>query len=377
MTTGRIIKRNNKWAYVISLPYDPETGKYPQKWRSGFDTKVAAAEALRKDLTAIDSGDKAIPDMTLSDYLVEWLKSVDRSRAPRTTETYQYTVERWIIPHIGSVKLAKLDHHQIERMYREIAKTGIASSSVHRVHRVLRTALNRAVKRGLIGKSPIAQVDAPSNHIDRRATLTSDHVIQVLDHFVDRSPMMYMAVYLAVYTGMRRGELCGLTWASVDWNNGVLRIVQARQRRGGKDLVGNTKTVGSVRPIVIDDEVLTVLQGWYDRQQEQSAEGGMTWSDDSYVLRNVDSTVPDPSTLSRQLAKAVRKLQLPRISFHDLRHTHATLLLEANVPLKVVSERLGHASIGTTANVYAHVTENMQRQAADKLQDILRKTSEK
>ncbi len=376
MATGRVIRRNGKWAYVISMPFDPVKGKYPQRWRSGFETKAAAAEALRKDLAEIDSGEIVMSKLTTESYLLEWLKSINQSRAPRTAETYQYTVERWIVPLIGSIKLNKLDHYHIEKMYQTIAKSGIASSSVHRVHRVLRTALNRAVKRGLLARNPISQVDAPSNHIDRRETLHSEHVIQLLEYLSQHSPMLHMAVYLSVFTGMRRGELCGLTWSNVDWDHGVLRIVQARQRRDGKDLIGKTKTAGSVRPIVIDDDVLTALQNWKSEQKERAEQSATVWTVENYILTNIDGSLPDPSSFSRQLAKAVRKLNLPHVSFHDLRHTHATLLLEANVPLKVVSERLGHASIGTTANVYAHVTENMQRQAADKLKDILSKPIE-
>lgn len=377
MATGRIIKRNGKWAYVISLPYDPDTGKYPQRWRSGFETKKAADDAMRKDIALLDAGEVDHASITLEEYLHEWLGTVGNLRAPRTSETYRYTIERWIIPQLGDVKLSKLDHRKIERMYRSIAAEGIAPSSVHRVHRVLRAALNRAVKRGLLSKSPMDQVDAPSNKIDRRETLSPDHAVRLLAYFDDRSPMMRMAAYLAIYTGMRRGELCGLTWGDVDWAHGVLRVIQSRQRRDGKDLVGGTKTAGSTRPIVVDDAVMSEVKKWRSFHEHHAQSRGLSLLSSDYVLRHLDGTVPDPATLSKDLLKAVRALELPRISFHDLRHTHATLLLQANVPLKVVSERLGHASIGTTANVYAHVTENMQRQAADKLGDILRNISDK
>jgi len=251
-------------------------------------------------------------------------------------------------------------------MYHNLASS-LSSSTVHRAHRVLRAALNRAIKRGLLSDNPMTRIDAPSAKIDRRTPLTVEQIYEVLTWLEPRYPVTHLAVYLALQTGMRRGEICGLRWCDIDVQNAVIRIVQTRQRRNGKDIVGSTKTAGSTRPVPVGRAV-TTLENWRGQQEHNTVLRDITVSDNDYILLRDDGTVIDPLTLPNDLRKALKALNLPSSSFHDLRHAHATILLRANVPLKVVSERLGHASIVLTANTYSHVTETMQREAVEQLE---------
>jgi integrase len=363
MANGRVRKRGNSWQYIINLSYDEKSGKYPQIHKGGFEKQADAKEALTAALAELSakSGIPA-PKITLQQYLSEWINGLSNVK-PRTKETYEYTVGI-INNYLGATPLGKLQHPAIEKMYRALEDSGKAASSVHRVHRVLRTALNRAVRRGIIDRSPMARVDPPSGKVERRHTLNAEQVFALLDWMNAHHPISFIGVMLAINTGLRRGEICGLLWGDIDFERGIIRIVQSRQRRKGVDLIDTPKTKGSIRSIPLAADVLASLKAWQEQQ-------GATEKD--FVLAHPDQTPIDPMSLARDMRKAVKALNLPDVSFHDLRHTHATLLLANGVNIKVVSERLGHTSITQTANTYAHVTQNMQEEATERIATILKR----
>ena len=375
MTTGRIIKRNKKWGYVISLPFDAEKGKYPQRWRSGFETKKAAQIAMNEDIASLDEGNKTT-DKTVKEFGDTWLKSIQNKCKPRTLDTYSFELEKRIYPYLGSKKLDKVTPQDINKLYAHLQKT-LSPSTVHRVHRTLRTLLNRAVKHGVINKSPLTYVDSPTSKIERRNPMSIDDITKVVAWLESRFPVTHLAVILAVYTGMRRGELCGLRWMDIDVQTSTLRVVQARQRIKGIDSIGQPKTNRSIRPIPVGAEVIEKLTSWKQELQNHVALRGEDWKEESLVLVRKDGVIIDPHSLVSDLRKAIHALSLPQSSFHDLRHAHATILLRSGVPLKVVSERLGHENIMQTANTYSHVTETMQREAVEKLSEAFHLTSEK
>lgn len=370
VTTGRIIRRNGKYAYIISGPRDPLTGKYKQIWRSGFETKKAADEAMRRHLAEIEAGTMVNTSLTLNEFLALWLQRSQDKLAPRTYEIYEYTCERYIIPLIGQVILSDLKPVHIENLYGHWSST-LQPSSIHRIHRILRTALNRAVKWGYISESPMLRVDAPSNRIDKRTTLTTEQAIMALEWLRSRSYVSYLAAYLALYTGMRRGEIAGLQWHDIDWTNETIHVQRTRQRPNGQDIIGATKTQESNRVIPVTASVMQTLREWYHQHQEHTSMRGEAWNESEFVIRHLDGTLPDPNTFTHAFGDAVKALGLPHVSFHDLRHTHATWLLESGVDIKIVSDRLGHANISTTGNIYAHVTQRMQREAINKLDSLL------
>ena len=261
----------------------------------------------------------------------------------------------------------------IEAMYNALEDREFAPSTVHRVHRTLRAALNRAVRRGILHESPMKRVDPPNGKIERRGVLNVDQSIALLDWLKIHHPTSYVGSYLALFTGMRRGEICGLQWKNVDFDRGTIRVVQSRQRRYKEDIVGAPKTTGSTRSIPMGVEVLEMLLDWKHQHQKHTQDRGETWDETAYVVRRLDGVLIDPMGLTHDVRLAVIALELPPVSFHDLRHTHATILLQANVPIKIVSERLGHASITMTADTYSHVTETMQKDATEKLSTIFRR----
>ncbi|MCY0895914.1 MAG: site-specific integrase, partial [Alicyclobacillaceae bacterium] len=282
---------------------------------------------------------------------------------PRTLETYAYAVQKDLIPHLGAIRLSELKAPAIEAMYRALGKI-YAPSTVHRVHRVLRTALNRAVKWGYLERSPLERVDAPPLRYKKRNVWNAEQIHQCLDYLQSRSPTAHMAAFLAAYTGMRRGEVAGLRWTDVHWDKQSIHVQRSRQHRPTGELVGPTKTTGSNRSITVGETVLETLERWKEALQTHAQARGEAWDEESYVVSHLGGGYPLPESFTNELRRAVQKLGLPPVSFHDLRHSHATLLLEEEVPLKVISERLGHTSIQLTANLYTHVTDRIQDAAA-------------
>lgn len=375
MATGRVRKRGTGYTYVIELGRDPITGKYKQLWKGGFTSKKIADEAMRAHLHQIENGELS-PDtkILLSDYLEEWIQRSGEKLSPRSQEIYQYTCEKYISPIIGTASLSKLKPIDIEKLYNHW-QNQLQPSSVHRIHRVLKAALNRAVKWGYLKQSPMIQVDAPSGRIEKRNTLRMTEAIKALEWLQNRRPGTYMAVYLALFTGMRVSEVSGLQWRDIELEHRSISVVRTRQRPKGTDIVGPPKTEGSRRKIVVAENVAEWLSSWKQLQKDHTRMRGETWSDEAYVVRLLDGTIPDPHIFPRGLKKALTELDLPPVTFHDLRHTHATWLLESGVDLKVVSERLGHESISTTADIYSHVTYAMQEEAVKKLADLFAKKS--
>ena len=332
MTTGRIVKRNGKWAYVISLPYDPMAGKYPQKWKSGFEKKKDAQEALQQAMVTIDMP-SALPSLTVRDFLLVWMEQTVKGKCtPRTEKNYQNSINT-TNQALGNILLAKLEPNHIENFYTSLSAR-LSSSSVHTIHRTLRAALNRAVKLGYLKESPMVRVDAPSLRTPRRSTLSVQQATTILKWMQIHRPASHVGAYLAVFSGMRRGEICGLQWKDIDRDNCVISIVRTRQRIDGKQIIGTPKTDLSTRSVPVSKNVIDLLQNWRQRRETWV---GQPLQEDDWVLTQLDGFPVDPDTLTHDLRKAEVTLDMPKVSFHDLRHTHATILLESGVDLKTVS----------------------------------------
>lgn len=369
MATGRIIERKNGYGYVISAGRDPITGKYKQIWRTGFKTKTEAREKLRQHLNELDEGN--VPtDITVAEWLERWLKEDCADMKPSTIKSYNNIVHHYLIPRIGKIRLDKLSHTDINRMYSHFLKN-LSSVTVHKVHRALRTALNRAIKRGILKESPMKRVDTPDRKSPKRNTLNVRQAKEMLEWLKKKKYVAYYGAYLAIYGGLRLGEVCGLQWRDVEWETNTLFVRRARQRYQRKDVIIEPKTEDSIRDVVFPDFVMDELRGWMERLKHEAAVIDKPWNDEEFIIQMEGLKIPEPHVFAKGVKLALEDLDLPIVTFHDLRHTHATWLLESGVDLKTVSQRLGHSSITVTADVYSHVTRRMQKDAMDKLEKMI------
>lgn len=269
-----------------------------------------------------------------------------------------------MIPRLGEAALQDLTAGQISRLYADLLADGVSPASVRTVHSRLRTALRDAVRWHLVPRNPTHDADTPPAPRRPLRTWTAEELASFLEATAEHRHSVVW--HVAAYTGLRRSELLGLRWSDVATNEATLTVRNAvRDSADGYALEEGAKTVRSSRTIHLDRGTVALLRGHRAAQLEQRLALGPNWEDHGLVFTDEFGHWISPNALSMAWRRAVAGASVPRIRFHDVRHTHATLLLRAGVSPKVVSERLGHASVAFTLDTYAHVMPGMQPEAAE------------
>jgi integrase len=325
-------------------------------------TRKKVADDLRAALTAADAGIKPVGQrLTVAVYLEDWLTtSVALRCRPRTVESYRETVTRYISPAIGRVGLAKLDPPKVARMLADLTAAGkLSPTTVRYVYAVLRIALGRALKQGLVVRNVATLVDPPAKATTEMHPLSADQARAFVASLAgDRFRALYIA---AIGTGLRQGELLGLTWADVDFRAGTMSVRHSLQR--GTRTLADPKTDRGRRTLILSATVATALLEHRGRQRVVGPA--------AYVFTSRKATPLDARNVTRAFQAALSRAGLPHQRFHDLRHAYATLMLEDGEELATVSRSLGHADLSTTADVYGHVTPAMLQRSADRMDGIL------
>lgn len=377
---GHIRKRGkNSWAIVVELPKDAETGKRRQQWHTIHGTKGDAQRELRGILHSLEVGGYVKPNrITLGQYLKQWSENYAVIHtSPRTSESYQLEIRNHLIPALGAIPLCQLQPQQVENYYTDAltkgrgdGKGGLSARTVLYHHRILSEALSHAVKMGLINRNVANAVDPPKPARPRVATMTSEDIPKFLEAASDTP--YYTLFFMALSTGMRLGELLGLRWGDIDLGSGSLFVVQALYRSNGVSEMREPKSPHSRRQIAMPSSLIQLLQQHYAKQEAQNILLGRKVTRSDLVFAHPDGKPLDRHTVSHSFSEVLEEAGLPHIRFHDLRHTHATLLLKSGVHPKVVSERLGHASVAFTLDTYSHVVPGLQEAAAESFDKLLR-----
>ena len=324
--------------------------------------KMARLRLDAGDITAVDD-----QRLTVAAFMTKWLAdAVLPSRRVRTHRLYSDMNRLYIEPNIGGTRLSKLMPLHVQGLYSQLERAKKSPRLRQLVHGTLRNALGQALKWGLITRNPCDAIEKPRAS---RPTMTVLDAIQVAALLKaargDRLEALYV---LALATGLRRGELLGLQWKDVDFDDHALMVNRTLVDLSGKLDVAEPKTATGRRRVDLPESVTAAL--W--RHRKLMLADGCAAS--PWVFCDSDGGLLRASNvLRRSFAPLLTKAELPHIRFHDLRHTAATLLLAAGVHPKVVQERLGHASIGMTLDTYSHVLPTMQRHAADQLNPIFRR----
>jgi integrase len=377
---GSIQKKGKRWYAVVYDGVNPATGQYRRRWVPA-GTRRGDAEKLLADLVKRShQGETVVSEkLTLGEYLTTRWLPVQEARLRRSTyDSYRRNIELHVIPALGERLLDKLTVEDIDVFYASLLKNGrkkrspgekggaqgLSPKSVHNIHVMLNKALSDAARKGTVVRNVVALADAPSLQARKRPEVKAWEVDQLV-RFLDAidAHRMAPAFYFAAHTGMRRGEVLGLRWRDLDLDAGRVSVRQALVSVGYETSISDVKTGTSRRTIDIDDDVVQVLRDWYKTRTEER--DGVAPPDDDLVFVKADGSSMHPDIFSQVFDRTVARIDVPAISLHDLRHTHATLLLKAGVHVKVVSERLGHANVAFTMNVYQHVLPGMQAEAAD------------
>lgn len=378
-----------KWAFTTYVGKGPD-GRWIRQLRSGFPTRQAAEKARTELRATIDAGAYVEPsDVTLAQYLrEEWLPATAPPQVKYDTwADRRDTLERYVMPRLGGVALQELNAAHLNRLYTELlrggrqrraegASAGLSPTTVRRVHTMLRKALNDAVRWGRIARNPAPLADPPPmrtvNAARRRAMRTWSQ--QDLRRFLEATAdhPLHTLWLVAASTGLRRSEIAGLRWTDVNLRAHTLIVLQTvTVSEDGYLPEEDQKSDGSARTIHLDARVVAALRSHRAEQAAIRLEVGPAWNDQGLVFPREDGAWWNPNSLTSAFTRAVKAAGLPRIRLHDLRHTHATLLLAAGVNPKVVSERLGHSSVAFTLDTYAHVLPGMQPEAAALFLDLV------
>lgn len=343
-----------------------------QRGGSGFATKAEAVEAMNRLQAAVADGTHIERSRrSLGEYLGDWLTAC-RNIRPNTARDYGVSIHKYITVHLGSVRLQSVDRLQIRGMYRKLAESGISEKTVHNIHICLHKALQDAVDDGLLRRNPADRAHAKPKDRPEMLSWSSDELATFLAFAAqDRDLALY---HVAAATGMRRGELLGLRWRDVDLDTARLVVRQQFTRQGSGLGFGPPKSKKSVRTIDLDEETVALLREQEERQRfDRHASGSSYRTDLDLVFCRPGGLPEDPNVIGRRFERRVRALgSVPAITLHGLRHTHATLLLEAGVDVKTVSERLGHDTVQTTLELYGHVTAKMRSNAAARFGTLLK-----
>jgi len=383
---GHIVKRyKNSYTIVLNLGIDPTTGKRKQQWVSVKGTKKGAEKKLSELLNQLDNGIYMKPGKTtLGEFLERWLKDyVWLNLAPRTAEGYESIIRSQLIPGLGNTRLTQLKPEHLQRYYSEKLSGGrcdgkgpLSQTTVSHHHTCLHRALKMAFEWGLINRNPADAVTPPRPQRSEMQTMNEDEVRVFLE--AARSTPYYALFYLALFSGLRRSELLALRWCDVDLVIGEVSVNRSLHRlHDGSIVIQQPKTPKARRPVALPPSATLVLREHKEKQALEYSMLGTSLKDDGLVFSQPNGRPLLPDTVSHAWTKIVKRAGLKHFRFHDGRHTHASLLLKQNVHPKVVQERLGHATISTTLDLYSHVAPGLQEAAAVRFDEALAPTTKK
>jgi integrase len=369
MRQGRVFKRGSSWSYVVDVNAPGAPRK--QRTKSGFPTKAIALQALHDVQESIVVGRYvARSKLTLGQYLTElWLPAMRASVRPSTWTSYEAYIRLYVVPRIGDLPLQSVDRTHLRIFYGELeahgrvrGSGGLSRKTVHNVHVTLLKALGDALEDQLIPRNPAIRAHRGGQDRPVITTWTAQQVQTFLTHVA--ADRLFALWRLAVATGMRRAELLGLRWSDIDFDGAQLAVRQTRLKADGSTYFGAPKTARSRRTIAIDPVTRESLRRHKVAQARERFAVGGDYGDEDLVFCFHDGRPLDPDGVTQRFQRHARDAKLPKLRFHGLRHTHATLGLMAEVHPKVMQERLGHSSVAFTLDIYSHALPSMQAKAA-------------
>jgi integrase len=377
---GHIRQRSrNSWELRYSLGTNPATGKRRVATTTVKGNRRAAEKELRRLLRTVDTGEHIEPSrVTVREWLTTWLAAVREEVSPKSYERYAEIARHFLMPALGNLPLAKLAPAHLQQTYsawavggrRDGKEGGLSAQTRRHIHRILNSALARAVEQQLLARNPAEAFKKRLPKVERHEMLTlspkqSARLLAEIKH-----TRVYWPVLLALATGMRRGEVFALRWRNVDLDRGFLRVMESLEQTKTGIRFKAPKT-DRTRVVTLPAFAVTELRRLKRQQAEELLMLGIRQNGETLVCARADGLPLQPQSLTHQFTRLIARIKdFPHIRFHDLRHSHATQLLSAGVHPKIAQERLGHASITTTLDLYSHVTDTMQSDAAARLDAV-------
>lgn len=376
--TDKSGKERTLWYVVVDLGIEAG-GRRRQKWHGSFRTRREAEIARARLVDELHSGTYVLPGRTtLSEWAIDnWLPVIATRVKPSTLYSYRRNLEIHVLPVLGGRPLQQIRPVMLNTLYANLAaptceRDQLSAKTVSYIHTIIHKALADAVDVDLLQRNPAERAKPPRP--SRRATAgiqawDADELARFLG--VVGSERLSAIWRLAAMTGMRRGEVLGLRWNDLDLATARVSVRHAVVAVG-YSVIESTPKSHSARVVDLDAETVTQLRQYRRQQQEEQKEWGTDYQDLDLVVAKENGEPIHPHTFSQSFERIIRRAGLRPIRLHDLRHTHASLALKAGVPVKVISERLGHESPAFTLKQYAHVIPGMQAQAAAMVADLIK-----
>lgn len=379
--TSKTGKQTTRW-YVVFDVGRTATGKRKQKWHGSFNTRKEAEVARAKLVVDVHDGAYVEPTkITVEDWIIKrWIPSMKTQLKASTFDSYQRNLNKHVLPVLGQVALTEITPHRLNNLYTALLQDGnsrgggLSAKTVRYIHTTLHKAFSDARDEGLLRANPAELAKPPRLHASLRKELNvwdSTTLRKFLDFTADER--LGSAWHVLAMTGMRRGELLGLRWSDIDFDRKRI-IIRHTLVSVAYEIIESSPKNHQTRIIDIDESTIQILKKQSNTQNNDKATWASNYTDLDLVFAREDGSPIHPDSLSQCFERAIKRAQLPRIRLHDLRHTHATLAMQAGVPIKVISERLGHESPSFTMKQYAHVLPTMQAEAASLIASVVLRT---
>ena len=369
---GNIRKRKDgRWEGRFTVGHDPITGKQIIKSVLG-KTQAEVKEKLKKALAESGQVDfTKSGKYTVGIWMDEWFENVAKIKVRASShQTYKGYIDNHIKPNIGNIPIEKLTTMDLQKFYRKLLTKGrierveskdqpkgLSAKTVRNINQVISSAMDLAVAQKIIPANPTNACALPKIEHQEMQTIPAEQLQAFLQEA--KASGVYEMYYIELATGLRRGELLGLKWQDIDWKNGVIKVRRQVARVDGQIKEAPLKTKNSYRTVTISQQAIEVL-----KEQKKK-------SNDTYVFPSPNGGPISPDSVNNMLKRVLERAGIPKVRFHDLRHTFATIALQNGVDIKTVSGMLGHFSAGFTLDTYAHVTTSAQKEAAQTMGNVL------
>lgn len=369
---GNIRKRKDgRWEGRYTAGHDLVTGKQVFKNMLG-KTQAEVKEKLKKALAESQKLDFTKQGKYMvAQWMEEWFENVCKIKVrPSSHQTYRGYIDNHITPNIGKIPLEKLSTMDLQKLYRKLMDKGrverieaehqpkgLSAKTARNINQVISSAMDFAVAQKIITENPCKNVSLPKLEHKEMQTIPAEQLQAFLQEA--KATGVYEMYYIELATGLRRGELLGLRWTDIDWKNGIIKVRRQIARVDGKIVESPLKTKNSYRAVSISPQAIEVL-----REQKRK-------TNDQYVFPSPNGGPISPDSVNNMLKRVLERAGIPKVRFHDLRHTFATIALQNGVDIKTVSGMLGHFSAGFTLDTYAHVTTSAQKEAAQTMGNVL------
>ncbi|MGM0836766.1 MAG: tyrosine-type recombinase/integrase [Bacillota bacterium] len=364
-------KKTGKWYFRLDVGSDPKSGKRKQKYRGGFSTKKAAQEELTLIQSKVVDGSYFEPSIEEFDvFFNRWFERTYRRNVEVTTAESRRTVaDKHILTYFKQMRLSNIDTLAIDEFYEAKVEEGLSPAYIKIMHSILNQAFKKAVTWKLLKTNPVSDASPPSVKTTKvKALWTKVETKRFLNLVTERN--LETPYLLGIFTGMRRGETLGLKWNDIDFESGKVHVQRSLTRTKNDGIVfKSVKTDSSNRIVMISEYVSTLLKGHKKKQDLIKNKLGISYIDNDLVNCTFDGKPIEPRNLLRQFHTLIKQANLPKITFHDLRHLHATTLMSLGENPKIVADRLGHSRVQVTLDYYSHVSSELQKLTAQKFEE--------